>query len=205
MYSTPKHKVISLFGHKLAAEIGLGSIKLSAEELHQVRLTCEAFWGGRTYHVLTKNCNHFCADVALRLHSKGACGYNRPCAHQYVGKYQSCMVISGRLIVHAGRVGRVPSWVNRAAGLGVALLNCALASQACVERATQCGRRCHARAGYRYRELSSAGQRDREIGPRAPGTPLPALLEVEHEDSSSDASSHGGSPLPHNLNGCVSI
>ena len=22
----------------------------------------------------------------------GACGYNRPCAHQYVGKYQSCMV-----------------------------------------------------------------------------------------------------------------
>ena len=24
--------------------------------------------------------------------STGACGYNRPCAHQYVGKYQSCMV-----------------------------------------------------------------------------------------------------------------
>ena len=22
----------------------------------------------------------------------GACGYNRPCAHQYVGKSQSCMV-----------------------------------------------------------------------------------------------------------------
>ena len=22
----------------------------------------------------------------------GACGYNRPCAQQYVGKYQSCMV-----------------------------------------------------------------------------------------------------------------
>ena len=22
----------------------------------------------------------------------GACTYNRPCAHQYVGKYQSCMV-----------------------------------------------------------------------------------------------------------------
>ena len=22
----------------------------------------------------------------------GACGYNRPCAHQYVGKYQSCML-----------------------------------------------------------------------------------------------------------------
>ena len=28
--------------------------------------------------------------VAIR--STGACGYNRPCAHQYVGKYQSCMV-----------------------------------------------------------------------------------------------------------------
>ena len=33
--------------------------------------------------------------------STGACGYNRPCAQQYVGTSQSCMVISGRLIVHA--------------------------------------------------------------------------------------------------------
>ena len=31
----------------------------------------------------------------------GACGYNRPCAHQYVCKYQSCMVLNGRLIPHA--------------------------------------------------------------------------------------------------------
>eukprot|EP01048_Picozoa_sp_COSAG05_P008350 COSAG05_NODE_631_length_8203_cov_23.575148_4_plen_74_part_00 len=34
------------------------------------------------------------------LHT-GACPDNRPCAQQYVGKYQSCMVIEGRLIVHA--------------------------------------------------------------------------------------------------------
>ena len=31
----------------------------------------------------------------------GACGYNRPCAHQYVGKSQSCMVENDRLIPHA--------------------------------------------------------------------------------------------------------
>ena len=31
----------------------------------------------------------------------GAWPYNRSCAQQYVGKSQSCMVISGRLIVHA--------------------------------------------------------------------------------------------------------
>ena len=31
----------------------------------------------------------------------GACTINRPCAQQYVGKSQSCVVISGRLIVHA--------------------------------------------------------------------------------------------------------
>ena len=31
----------------------------------------------------------------------GACTINRPFAQQYVGKSQSCMVISGRLIVHA--------------------------------------------------------------------------------------------------------
>ena len=35
------------------------------------------------------------------MHNTGACPYNRPCAQQYVGKSQSCMVISGRLIVHA--------------------------------------------------------------------------------------------------------
>ena len=31
----------------------------------------------------------------------GACPYNLPCAQEYVGKSQSCRVISGRLIVHA--------------------------------------------------------------------------------------------------------
>ena len=33
--------------------------------------------------------------------STGACGYNRPCAHQYVGKSQSVMLRNGRLIPHA--------------------------------------------------------------------------------------------------------
>ena len=31
----------------------------------------------------------------------GACGHNRPCAQQYVGKSQSCMISNGRLIPHA--------------------------------------------------------------------------------------------------------
>ena len=34
----------------------------------------------------------------------GAGGYNRPCAHQYVGKYQSCMVENDRLIPHASYI-----------------------------------------------------------------------------------------------------
>ena len=38
------------------------------------------------------------ADIDL---DTGACTYNQPCAQQYVGKSQSCMVISGRLIPHA--------------------------------------------------------------------------------------------------------
>ena len=36
-----------------------------------------------------------------KMKNPGTWPYNRPCAQQYVGKYQSCMVISGRLIVHA--------------------------------------------------------------------------------------------------------
>ena len=41
--------------------------------------------------------------TATRLAGRaaGACTINRPCAQKYVGKSQSCMVISGRLIVHA--------------------------------------------------------------------------------------------------------
>ena len=39
--------------------------------------------------------------VVAAARDTGACTINRPCAQQYVGKSQSCMVISGRLIVHA--------------------------------------------------------------------------------------------------------
>ena len=41
------------------------------------------------------------AALQLQSRSTGACGYNRPCAHQYIGKSQSCMVENGRLILHA--------------------------------------------------------------------------------------------------------
>lgn len=43
-------------------------------------------------------------ERAQELDTKAAAGawqYNQPCAQQYVDKYQSCMVISGRLISHA--------------------------------------------------------------------------------------------------------
>ena len=39
--------------------------------------------------------------MAAKSGCTGACTINRTCAQQYVGKSQSCMVISGRLIVHA--------------------------------------------------------------------------------------------------------
>ena len=42
---------------------------------------------------------------AKLLDTTGACGYNRPCAHQYVGKSQSCMVQNGRLIPHVSYHG----------------------------------------------------------------------------------------------------
>ena len=54
-------------------------------------------------------------SLTMSFMAKGACTINRPCAQQYVGKSQSCMVISGRLIPHRwrrdlrlqrGRVGR---------------------------------------------------------------------------------------------------
>ena len=43
-----------------------------------------------------------CAGTVLEFSATtGAWPYNRPCAQQYGGKSQACMVISGRLIVHA--------------------------------------------------------------------------------------------------------
>ena len=46
-------------------------------------------------HELTEH-----AADAGAVAATGAWPYNRPCAQQYVGKSQSCMVTSGRLIVH---------------------------------------------------------------------------------------------------------
>ena len=46
-----------------------------------------------------------CRHAVARTVATGAWPYNRPCAHQYVGKYQSCMVENGRLIVHASYSG----------------------------------------------------------------------------------------------------
>ena len=41
-------------------------------------------------------------EMALHITvGTGACPYNRTCAQQYVGKSQSCMVVSGRLYPHA--------------------------------------------------------------------------------------------------------
>ena len=42
-----------------------------------------------------------CEGATCLTELTGAWPYNHPCAQQYVGKSQSCMVISGRLIVHA--------------------------------------------------------------------------------------------------------
>ena len=59
---------------------------------------------------LTMGIGSAACDTAIKSHlsahwlgetDTGACPYNRPCAQQYIGKYQSCMVISGRLIVRA--------------------------------------------------------------------------------------------------------
>ena len=40
-------------------------------------------------------------ELATQFKRTGAFTINRPCAQQYVGKSQSCMVENGRLIVHA--------------------------------------------------------------------------------------------------------
>ena len=66
--------------------------RYSIAGLHSGRLTvtvspCTTIWATR--------------GQAPEIETAGACTINRPCAQQYAGKSQSCMVISGRLIGHA--------------------------------------------------------------------------------------------------------
>ena len=42
-----------------------------------------------------------CSGGMRRKNTETCEGFNKVCAQQYVGKYQSCMVRNGRLIVHA--------------------------------------------------------------------------------------------------------
>ena len=60
----------------------------------------DLMWNGKRYALRKRFSDFKSLDKALRP-LLGACAINRPCAQQYVGKYQSCMVISGRLIAHA--------------------------------------------------------------------------------------------------------
>ena len=128
VYLTPVGAVIDLFGHRLRTTVALGTVVLSAEELRAMRTSIEEEWGGVDYHVLYHNCNHFTEGVVRhlnRLQSAKAQGQTPP-------------------------VGRVPSWVNRLAGLISLILAVALAVQRCVSAAhlllpARCG-------GRKYRQ-----------------------------------------------------
>ena len=68
------------------------------------RSTCQGGRGGGT--AATNQASYAgarsrtCGELAAE-ELTGAWRYNRPCAQQYVGKSQSCMVTSGRLFRHA--------------------------------------------------------------------------------------------------------
>ena len=70
---------------------------------------CDCQSDGSVYTGASSPCGSAAVDWSYQLagrreaidYSTGAWQYNRPCAQEYVGKYQSCMVISGRLYCHA--------------------------------------------------------------------------------------------------------
>ena len=57
--------------------------------------------GGEGDNGATGYSAYFSGGSRAGTNTTGVWPYNRPCAQQYVGKSQSCMVISGRLSVHA--------------------------------------------------------------------------------------------------------
>ena len=98
----------------LAAETAKGPTARDNERVAQLLLgKCHNELNAGNYSDLLVDCEQLLAldstYLAPEAHvwvlavalSTGACTINRPCAQQYVGKSQLCMVISGRLIVHA--------------------------------------------------------------------------------------------------------
>lgn len=104
VYSTPIGQVVELFGHRLRVAITLGEVEISAAELRKVQIEMEAQWAGMGYHVLNRNCNHFCDALAQKLDG-----------------------------LKVGSVRRTPSWVNRLAALFTVLLSVSLVTQRCWE------------------------------------------------------------------------
>ena len=98
----------------VALGLVVGVIEARVPPLHGSRppLRLEALWVGELLpHAIVLR--RPCGGHVVSQQSTGAWPYNRPCAQQYVGKSQSCMVITGRLIVHA------PVQASRVRGQGM--------------------------------------------------------------------------------------
>lgn len=54
-------------GFQFRRRIKLGTIQLDAKDFKDFMVELEREYSGNTYHLVGKNCNHFCNDVCLRL------------------------------------------------------------------------------------------------------------------------------------------
>ena len=54
-------------GFKFRKSIQLGTIKLDSKEFREFMVQIANEYNGDSYHLMVKNCNHFCSDVSVRL------------------------------------------------------------------------------------------------------------------------------------------
>ena len=54
-------------GFSFRKSIQLGTIELDSKEFREFMVRIASDYNGDTYHLMAKNCNHFCNDVSVRL------------------------------------------------------------------------------------------------------------------------------------------
>ena len=98
--------MVSAVRSALTALLGVGALQVAQEQERSAQLS-EALSGANQRHAEAMAAMQVQLAAAQRQADAQAaradrCGYNLPCAHQYVGKSQSCMV-QGRTRTGDGR------------------------------------------------------------------------------------------------------
>lgn len=90
--------------------IPLGRIKMPPSEFQAFLENMASEYHGDTYHLISKNCNHFTDDIAQRLTGKGIPGWVNRLARVGMYNFGSLNIISSSFDFSFGPLGKLHIW-----------------------------------------------------------------------------------------------